>query len=106
MAKRASVLRQFEVSSDDGGMWIEHRYKACDWLATVDGWRLTDLMKQATAHARVCDGKPRPRPAPRPSVLGNTVMDLWGAAIKQALKTQLLPAWTSTEVTAGPGELA
>ena len=91
MAKHASVLRRFEVSSDDGGMWIEHRYRDCDWLTTVKGSRLTDLMRQATAHTRVCDGKPQPRPEPRPlSAFDLKMMNLWGSAIKAALETRFV----------------
>lgn len=86
MAKHASVLRRFEVYSeqDDGGVRIDHQYKDCDWDVFIDGYRLTDLMRQATAHAKVCDGKPQPRPEPKPRPEGfrnSFISDVWRQAI-------------------------
>lgn len=89
MAKHLSVLRQFEVSSDrdDSGVSIAHHYQQCDWEGWADGYRITDLMKQATVHAKACDGKPRPRKPSQPSVLGSAVMNLWGPMIRYALES-------------------
>jgi len=94
MAKHLSVLRQFEVStvSYDGGIELEHRYKACDWTDWIAGSRLTDVMKQATAHARVCDGKRQPRPEPRPSAMGSAVMGLWNPLLQAAVRSRLVEA--------------
>lgn len=92
MAKHLSVLRRFKVSTerDDGGITIEHRYKKCDWDAWIDGCRITDLMRQANAHAKVCDGKPQPRPE-RPAGLSNSfVSSLWAAEIGRALAASLV----------------
>lgn len=95
MAKHASVLRRFEVYSeqDDGGVRIDHQYKDCDWDASIDGYRLTDLMKQATAHAKACDGKPQPRPEPRPLTPFELKMrELWQPLINATLSAWPMPS--------------
>ncbi len=91
MAKHLSVLRRFEVYSerDDGGVRIEHRFKDCDWDVWIAGYRLTDLMRQATSHARVCDGKPQPKPERLPGSPNPLVPDLWSRSILSALETRL-----------------
>ena len=92
MAKHASVLRRFVVSSDDGGMWLEHRYKACDWDVTIGADRITDLMRQAAAHARICDGRPQPRPEPRPLTPFELKMrELWQPLMDATLSSWLMP---------------
>jgi hypothetical protein len=89
MGKHLSVLRRFEVSSDDGGgIWIDHRWKACDWGAWADGHRLTDLMKQASDHARVCDGTPQPRPVP-PCQAESPVPRLWADEVTREVTRSL-----------------
>lgn len=90
MAKHASVLRQFEISTVqyDGGIEIEHCFKECDWSEWIAGVRLTDLMKQATAHAKVCDGKPQPRPEPVPRP-PSPFTDLWAPVIAAALEIRI-----------------
>jgi hypothetical protein len=52
----------------DGGIDLEHNWRECDWAVWVDGTSLPDIMRQATAHAKVCDGKPQPKPAPARAV--------------------------------------
>lgn len=93
MAKHASVLRQFTVETVqyDGWMELAHRWRECDWTADIDGDRITDLMRQATAHAKVCDGKPQPKPEPQPGAYRNSYMSaLWASQIKAALEAHLV----------------
>jgi hypothetical protein len=87
----SEVLRRFEVYSeqDDGGVRIDHQFKDCDWDVFIDGYKLTDLIRQATAHAKVCDGKPQPLKPPQPPVLGGAIQSAWNREILAALQTRL-----------------
>ena len=101
MAKHLSVLRRFSVSTVpyDGGIELEHNWRECDWTVWVDGTSLPDIMRQATAHAKACDGKPQPKPAPRePSPSNGFVPALWVESIKSALGHSLV---TPGAVTGG-----
>lgn len=96
MAKHASVLRRFEVATVqyDGWMELVHHWRECDWTGDISDGSLTAIMRLATAHARVCDGKPQPRPEPRrPSASGALMSQLWsGAMLEAALTTRLVTA--------------
>ena len=92
MTNLVSVLSQFEVSTAqyDGGISLEHKFKDCDWEEWIDGCRLTDLMRQAAAHARACDGNPQPRPErPAQPALNGLMPALWAGEICHALDKSL-----------------
>ena len=104
MAKHLSVLRRFTVSTVqyDGGIELEHRWRACDWTRWVEGESLPAIMRIATAHAKVCDGKPQPRPGSRQSVsTAGFAPDAWSGVIRAALETKL-----SFTAPINPGNLA
>jgi len=88
VAKHLSVLRRFEVTTVqyDGWMELEHHWRECDWRGDVVDGSLPAIMRMATAHAKVCDGKPQPRPEPRqPLSSAGFVPAAWMSQITAAL---------------------
>lgn len=91
MARKRIALRQFAVSTeqDDGGVEFTHSYRQCDWHEWVDGMSPGDLLRIARAHAKVCDGKPQPRPERTPYALGGVIPGIWSKSLHAALERRL-----------------
>jgi hypothetical protein len=91
MARKRIALSQFAVSSerDDYGVSLTHGYRRCDWETWVDGMSPGDLRRVAREHARVCDGKPQPRPERTPGTMGGLVPSIWSHALHDALAVSL-----------------
>ena len=92
MARKRIALRQFWVwsSADDGGVYLSHDYRACDWQADADGMTPGDVARTARAHARECDGKPQPRPERQPFLISPLITEAWSESIAAALHTSLI----------------
>lgn len=93
MARKHISLGQFAVSTemDDGGVKFTHDYRQCDWHEWADGMSPGELTCIARAHAKVCDGKPQPKPERRepPAGYNPFVSSMWAEEIVRALQTSL-----------------
>lgn len=85
MSKHMSVLRGFTIEDDcyGEGAHLAHSNGDCDWRGDA-------YYRTLTEHARVCDGRPQPKPERSPTSSGNLVSGIWGKMLLEYVGRLLL----------------